>query len=229
MKGLKFLASCAAIGALTTICAVSSYAADAPQAAFNAEGNVDVTGCTEYITAVGNNDLTLLVLDGDSVTTVAEGNILQINQGDKTILTGIKLDTTKLTAGKTYEVRVGGMEKSTTYTNGFISAYFTYGNSGDDATIEKLIGDVNSDDDVTTTDVNRTLGIIATTFEDYTDLEWYAAAECVADSDVTVSDANAILAAIAGDYDNAANAYCTGHFKDLGDGEYELVSVDSDE
>ena len=225
MKGLKFLASCAAIGALTTICAVSSYAATAT---YVDGGTVNVTGCEDYITAVGNNDLTLLVLDGTDVVTVGEANILQINQGDSSILTGIKLDTTKLTAGKTYEVRIGGAAAGVVTEKGFLTTTFTMPGGGD-ATIEKLIGDVNSDNDVTTTDVNRTLGIIATTFEDYTDLEWYAAAECVADSDVTVSDANAILAAIAGDYDNAANAYCTGHFKDLGDGEYELVSVDSDE
>lgn len=156
MKGLKFLASCAAIGALTTICAVSSYAATAT---YVDGGTVDVTDCQDYIDAVGNKDLTLLVLDGDSVTNVAEGNILQINQGDKTILTGIKLDTTKLDAilekegvsSKRFEVRVGGMEKSTTYANGFISAYFTYSKSGSSSDYDdpdRLLGDVDGSGDI---------------------------------------------------------------------------------
>ena len=157
MKGLKFLASCAAIGALTTICAVSSYAADAPKADY-ADGTVNVTGCDEYIDAVGTNDLTLLVLNGDDIVTVGEANILQINQGDSSILTGIKLDTTKLTTGKTYEVRIGGMEKGDTYTNGFISAYFTVGGG-------YTLGDVDEFEGVDVNDATTILDYVAEKIE----------------------------------------------------------------
>ena len=150
MKGLKFLASCAAIGALTTICAVSSYAATAT---YVDGGTVDVTGCEDYITAVGNNDLTLLVLDGTDVVTVGEGNILQINQGDSSILTGIKLDTTKLTAGKTYEVRVGGAAAGVVTEKGFLTTTFTV--PGGDAPVMILIGDANGDESVTAADLTQ--------------------------------------------------------------------------
>ncbi len=156
MKGLKFLASCAAIGALTTICAVSSYAATAT---YVDGGTVDVTGCEDYITAVGNNDLTLLVLDGTDVVTVGEGNILQINQGDSSILTGIKLDTTKLDAilaadnvtSKQFEVRIGGAAAGVVTEKGFLSTTFTYGKSGSESPYEnpdRLLGDVDDSGDL---------------------------------------------------------------------------------
>lgn len=195
MKGLKFLASCAAIGALTTICAVSSYAATAT---YVDGGTVNVTGCEEYITAVGNNDLTLLVLDGTDVTTVGEGNILQINQGNSSILTGIKLDTTKLTAGKTYEVRIGGMEKSTTYANGFISTTFTMPGGSDNpwASSKRKIGDVDGNDLVELADANQILargaGLGTITGEDL------QAADVDDNGLVELSDANQILARGAG-------------------------------
>lgn len=204
MKGLKFLASCAAIGALTTVCAVSSYAATAT---YVDGGTVDVTGCEDYITAVGNNDLTLLVLDGTDVVTVGEADILQINQGDSSILTGIKLDTTKLDAilaadnvtSKEFEVRIGGMEKSTTYANGFISTTFTYGKSGSDdpwANSKRKIGDVDGNELVELADANRILardaGLGTITGEDL------QAADVDDNGLVELSDANQILARDAG-------------------------------
>ncbi len=190
MKGLKFLASCAAIGALTTICAVSSYAATAT---YVDGGTVNVTDCDDYIAAVGNNDLTLLVLDGTDVVTVGEGNILQINQGDSSILTGIKLDTTKLTAGKTYEVRVGGMEKSTTYANGFISTTFTM--PGGDAPVMILIGDVDGNTEVTAGDASEVLKkcVNKSSKVNDSDANYYAAAYSNGDSAVTAGDASEIL------------------------------------
>ena len=199
MKGLKFLASCAAIGALTTICAVSSYAATAT---YVDGGTVDVTGCEDYITAVGNNDLTLLVLDGTDVVTVGEGNILQINQGDSSILTGIKLDTTKLTAGKTYEVRVGGMEKSTTYANGFISTTFTM--PGGDAPVMILIGDADGDGFIKLDDDTEVLkklaGKTGTTI-DANEVNFAAAAYCNGDNQLTLDDDTEILKGLAGKTD----------------------------
>lgn len=195
MKGLKFLASCAAIGALTTICAVSSYAATAT---YVDGGTVNVTGCEDYITAVGNNDLTLLVLDGTDVVTVGEANILQINQGDSSILTGIKLDTTKLTAGKTYEVRIGGMEKSTTYANGFISTTFTVPSGSDNpwASSTRKIGDVDGNGLIEMPDANlilaRGAGLGTITGEDL------QAADVDDNGLVEMPDANQILARGAG-------------------------------
>ena len=204
MKGLKFLASCAAIGALTTICAVSSYAATAT---YVDGGTVNVTGCEDYITAVGNNDLTLLVLDGTDVVTVGEANILQINQGDSSILTGIKLDTTKLDAilaadnvtSKDFEVRIGGMEKSTTYANGFISTTFTYGKSGSDnpyADSKRILGDVTGDGVVNLSDttpvLQKSAGQLALSGETL------QAADANDDGVVNLSDTTPILQKAAG-------------------------------
>lgn len=161
MKGLKFLASCAAIGALTTICAVSSYAATAT---YVDGGTVNVTGedVEAYVTAVGTNDLTLLVLDGTDVQTVAEGNILQINQGDDTILTGIKLDTTKLEAGKAYEVRIGGAAAGVVTEKGFLSTTFTM--PGGD-TPSYTLGDVDEFEGVDANDALTILDHVAEKIE----------------------------------------------------------------
>ena len=225
MKGLKFLASCAAIGALTTICAVSSYAATAT---YVDGGTVNVTGCEDYITAVGNNDLTLLVLDGTDVVTVGEANILQINQGDSSILTGIKLDTTKLTAGKTYEVRIGGMEKSTTYANGFISTTFTVPGGDAPVTQVQYIGDMNKNEVLELNDAIEILkNIDGVSYAD--DIEYYAAAYINGNEALELNDAIMVLKCMDGDYDAAGNAGLYGDFKQDDDEVYRIVGEPREE
>lgn len=234
MKGLKFLAACAAVGAVSVACAAASFAVDTTYqltvSQYNAtDGTINITVPTAYAELV-KGDYTLLVLSDDA-TSITEANksiIKQIQQGDNTILTGVKVGTiTPTEKDQTFYVRVGGANATKENPTGFAAGEFVVPGTGTGSDlVDQLIGDVNTDGDVTVTDVNQTLGIMSTTYEDFSDIEWYAAAECYPDSDVTVSDVNAILSAIANDWDNAQNAFCMGHFKDLGEGEYKLVSVD---
>lgn len=134
MKGLKFLAACAAVGAVSVACAVSSLAADPTYqltvSKYDEEnGTIDITVPAEYTALVGG-DYTLLVLTeagnaAASITNENSGEVVQIQQGDSNILTGVKVGT-GLEVG-TYYVRVGGADATEANPTGFAAGEFTVG------------------------------------------------------------------------------------------------------
>ena len=154
MKGLKFLAACAAVGAVSVACAVSSLAADPTYqltvSEYNAtNGTIDITVPAEYTALVGG-DYTLLVLTeagnaAASITNENSGEVVQIQQGDSTILTGVKVGTiTPTEADQTFYVRVGGADATEANPTGFAAGTFTVKGTASDnpyANCKRLLGD----------------------------------------------------------------------------------------
>lgn len=164
MKGLKFLAACAAVGAVSVACAAASFAVDTTYqltvSQYNAtNGTIDITVPTEYAKLV-KGDYTLLVLSDDA-TSITEANksiIKQIQQGDETILKGVKVGTiTPTEADQTFYVRVGGADADTnTNPTGYAAGTFTVKGTGSDnpyADSTRLVGDINGGDVIDSADI----------------------------------------------------------------------------
>lgn len=150
-------------------------------------------GETELATPTGDTTTTV-----DGVTTTVPGNIKQIDESTTAF--------TSVTVGElgegTYEVRIGG--------DGTVRwGTFTVEAAGsEDDTQKVLVGDVNGDGNITSSDATE---ILCATVDlesciDKTELNdaYYAAAYCNGDSAVTSSDATEVLCATV-DLDHNAN------------------------
>lgn len=207
MKGLKFLAACAAVGAVSVACAVSSLAADPTYqltvSEYNAtNGTIDITVPDEYTALVGG-DYTLLVLTeagnaAASITNENSGEVVQIQQGDSTILTGVKVGTiTPTEADQTFYVRVGGANATTENPTGFAAGTFTVKGTGSDSPYtdpDRLLGDVDGSGDLTLDDA---VVIISYDVDGDTDaiadIDTASAADVDESGDLTLDDAVIII------------------------------------
>lgn len=204
MKGLKFLAACAVVGAVSVACAAASFAVDTTYrltvSDYNAtNGTIDITVPTAYAELV-KGDYTLLVLSDDA-TSITEANksiIKQIQQGDNTILTGVKVGTiTPTEADQTFYVRVGGANATEANPTGFAAGTFTVPGTAS-GTTSYTLGDVNVDTYIDMGDAAAILNHFTgdKIIEDETAL---LAADVNVDTYVDMGDAAAILNHFTGD------------------------------
>jgi len=184
MKGLKFLASCAVVGAVAAACATASFAADYTATASYNDGTVTIAIPADYVAAT-DGDLTLLILseDATSITEANKGIVKQIQQGDSTALSSVAVGD--LTDG-TYFVRIGGAEVGQDNPNGFIATTFTVGSTKPDV----LIGDVDGDKAITSFDYSEVAKYIVHLESeiDKSDVNFYAAAYADGDNEITAFD-----------------------------------------
>lgn len=110
MKLKKILLASAIVASLAGIMATSSFAEDTFNAVWNPETNsVDITGCTAPAEGGRKTVLVLETVDGEGsvLETVGETNIMQIDEQGEAY-TSVYVGADKLTAGKYYEIRIGG-------------------------------------------------------------------------------------------------------------------------
>jgi hypothetical protein len=193
MKGLKFLASCAVVGAVAAACATASFAADYTATASYDSGTVTIAIPADYVAAT-DGDLTLLILSEDA-TSITESNksiVKQIQQGDSTALSEVAVGDL---ADGTYYVRIGGAEVGQDNPNGFIATTFTVGGTSQSV----LVGDVNGDESITASDATEIFKNIALmeSSVDNGEVNFAAAAYCSGDESITAADATEVFKYIA--------------------------------
>ncbi len=140
-KFTKLFLSCAAVAALTGAVASSAMAANELTATYDAEAGTITIG--DY-TAVANDDTLLVLKPGADDTAVKDSDIVQIDQqadAFKTVVVGTLTDGT-------YTVKIGGDGNIYTGT-------FTVGSQS--TTHEVLMGDVNENKTVNSTDAAQIL------------------------------------------------------------------------
>ena len=223
MKGLKFLAACAAVGAVSVACAAASFAAEWATyvpATDKEPGKATITIPADYVTAVGSGDFTLLILNKDepNITEQNKGCVVQIQQGKAADIASVTVGDLK--PGK-YFVRVGGANVSESNPNGFVATTMTINDAGE--VDQVLIGDANGDGKITSADCTEIVKNIAE-FESTIDesaVNRAAAAYCTGDGKITSADCTEIVKNIAefestideSAVNRAAAAYCTGDGK----------------
>lgn len=202
MKGLKFLVSCVAVGALAVICSTASFADDtysvSAEYSYDAEtdkATVKIGDLSAYKAIVGeNNDLTLLILtaagnSAESITNSNSDQVIQIDQAKD--FTNVSVPVKQLTEGETYYVRIGGAEKGETGSineNGYVSGEFTVQSAV--VTPQVLIGDVNGDEAINASDLTEVAKYNAqfTSSLNNSDVNMAAAAYATGDNSVNASD-----------------------------------------
>lgn len=199
MKGLKFLASCAAVGAVSVACAAASFAAEWATyvpATETEPGKATITIPADYVTAVGSGDFTLLILSEDepNITEQNKGCVVQIQQGKAADIASVTVGDLK---PDTYYVRVGGANVSESNPNGFVATTMTVNAAGE---VDKVwIGNPDGDEVISLNDaaeickyMNGKAGSIKS---DPTDdatinaVNYAAAAYCDGDDIISLNDA----------------------------------------
>ena len=227
MKIMKLLASCAMVGALTAVCASGAFAevtGTITGISYTAEDATAGTSATVTFNIdnynVAGGDYTVLVLNKNVDGSVISDDIVQIDQltntttaTNKTMSVSLVLpddinNSEKKSADGTYYVRVGGAAVSTSNPKGYISTEFkvetsTGGDEGGEdpvvpETEAKMIGDFNADEDVNTNDMRLIAKCIAGTYEDFEEIDYYAASYADDDIELATNDMREIAAAIAG-------------------------------
>lgn len=194
MKGFKFLASCMAVGAVSVACAAASFAAEwatyVPKTE-NTPGKATITIPADYVTAVGEGDFTLLILNKDE-TNITEQNkacIVQIQQGAAADIASVTVGD--LTPG-TYYVRVGGADVSESNPNGFVATTMTVASA--DTPDEVLIGDADGGGTIDAQDASEVAKNCAhmASKTDESDINYYAAAYSDGNNLITAQDASEV-------------------------------------
>lgn len=183
----KVLVSCAIFGAVSALAIAASAASVGTLTATYdaAAGTVTISAIDAYnATVTGQN--TLLVLNKDS-STVADADIVQIDQGEKTAIVGTAIPVGTLANG-TYYVRVGGAD------NGYASGTFTVGAT----THNVLVGDTDGSAAVDASDATQILlycSSATSTIGEATTDTYKAAMMCTgtADTVIDASDATQVL------------------------------------
>lgn len=196
MKGLKFLVSCAAVGALSAACAVSSLAADTTYKATvssydKTTGKATITVDAAYDALVGG-DYTLLVLseDATSITNDNTSIVKQIQQGEKTILTDVMVgkDLTE------FYVRVGGAEATTTNATGYAAGHYVEQSDSPYDNPDRLLGDVDDSEDIAPEDASAIMSYLVDSDDSViVDTDSASAADVDESGDVSPEDAVAIM------------------------------------
>ena len=195
MKGLKLLTSLLAVGAVSTIFAAASFATDFTAnatytaGADGAAATVAITGLDNYAADNTVGDYTVVILNAD-VENPADSNIVYVMQGTKAEISTAKF-ANLAQDGSTYYVRVGGSSQ------GIAKATFTVG-GGTTPEQKVLVGDVDGDGEVTSSDATEVLCKTVSLESKITETPekndaYYAAAYCDGDAVVTSSDATEVL------------------------------------